>query len=172
MDKIIRLHRSLGIPTTYAAQRGLPVYDEATNLVVADRDPDGELVQLTPEAAERWILMKSAARRNGVIMWAESGFRSVARQAELIRRELAVSNSIEDVLTWVAAPGHSEHHTGRALDITSPDCYPNTLEFDKTDAFLWLSTHANAHGFYLSYPPGNPYGLIYEPWHWCSNSKG
>ena len=31
----------------------------------------------------------------------------------------------------------------------------------------WLQTHAPDHGFVLSYPRGNRYGYIYEPWHWC-----
>ncbi|HEX7650108.1 MAG TPA: D-alanyl-D-alanine carboxypeptidase family protein, partial [Noviherbaspirillum sp.] len=26
---------------------------------------------------------------------------------------------------------------------------------------------AGRFGFTLSYPRGNTYGFIYEPWHWC-----
>lgn len=170
-DEIISLHRALGIPPTYATQRGLPFCEEAINLVVADRDPEGELIQLVPEAARRWRLMKLAALDDGIILWAESGFRSMARQAELIRCELDDRHSVEQVLTWVAAPGYSEHHTGRAIDITSPDCYPDTLAFGTTDAFAWLSRYANGYGFYLSYPPDNPFGVIYEPWHWCLQNE-
>lgn len=167
MKEGTRFHRSLGIPPTYASQRGLPRFEEATDLVIADRDPEGELIRLTPTAATRWKMMKSAALRDRVVLWVESGFRSVAHQAAMIRTKLEEGHSIEELLSWMAAPGYSEHHTGRAVDITSPDCYPDTFGFETTDAFLWLSTHANEYGFFLSYPPDNSYGIVYEPWHWC-----
>jgi D-alanyl-D-alanine carboxypeptidase len=65
-----------------------------------------------------------------------------------------------------AAPGHSEHHTGRAVDIATPGSRPLTEEFEQTDAFRWLSSRAVEFGFSLTYPRDNPWGIAYEPWHW------
>ena len=42
----------------------------------------------------------------------------------------------------IAAPGYSEHHTGRAVDLTTPACDPLAEEFENTQAFDWL--HLNA----------------------------
>ena len=65
-----------------------------------------------------------------------------------------------------AAPGHSEHHTGRAVDIATPGSRPLTEEFEDTDAFRWLTSRAVEFGFSLTYPRDNPWGIAYEPWHW------
>ena len=68
-------------------------------------------------------------------------------------------------------PGYSEHHTGRALDITTSDCEPLTEAFELTEAFTWLVTHASKYQFSLTYPRDNPYGIIYEPWHWAVRAE-
>ncbi|MEQ1638880.1 MAG: D-alanyl-D-alanine carboxypeptidase family protein [Methylococcales bacterium] len=75
--------------------------------------------------------------------------------------------SAEDILTVLAPPGFSEHHTGCAVDISTPGTAPAALVFEQTAAFSWLNTNAHRFGFYLSFPLGNPYGYQYEPWHWC-----
>jgi len=96
-----------------------------------------------------------------------SGFRSVARQEEIIREKLSAGQPLADILRLVAAPGYSEHHTGRALDLGAPDEPPLEEGFAETAAFTWLVAHAGDYGFRLSYPRGNPHGIAYEPWHWC-----
>jgi D-alanyl-D-alanine carboxypeptidase len=40
------------------------------------------------------------------------------------------------------------------------------VEFAKTDAFRWLTLHAQEYGFELSFPENNPQGVSYQPWHW------
>jgi len=96
-----------------------------------------------------------------------SAFRSVDRQVEIVREKLAEGASIDEILSASAPPGFSEHHTGRAVDITSDGAAPLEIEFEQTPAFRWLSKNAARFGFVLSYPAGNPYGYDYEPWHWC-----
>ena len=66
------------------------------------------------------------------------------------------------------APGYSEHHTGQALDFAS---IPDELPFPETGAFRWLCDSARRFRFTLSYPPDNPFGLVYEPWHWRHQSE-
>ena len=40
------------------------------------------------------------------------------------------------------------------------------FSFEKTPAYLWLVQNANNYGFELSFPPNNPQGVSFEPWHW------
>ncbi len=120
---------------------------------------------MTPETKSKFLAMQTAAAAFSITLVVRWGYRSIDDQAELIREQLACSSSsIDQLLTWIAAPGHSEHHTGRALDF---ECIPADMAFEDTGAFGWLNQNAKAFGFQMSYPPLNPYGIIPEPWHWC-----
>jgi D-alanyl-D-alanine carboxypeptidase len=165
------IHRELGIPPDYAAARGLPRLREARRLVTVGRAPDdGRIVRLTPRAAAAWRRLQAAAARDGVELLPLSGFRSVARQTALIRGKLAAGQSLEAILRSVAAPGHSEHHSGRAIDIGAPEHLALDGDFARTSAYRWLRRHAAQHGFTLTFPRGNRYGIVFEPWHWCWRS--
>jgi D-alanyl-D-alanine carboxypeptidase len=157
---------ALGIPPDYGARRGLPLQVQATRLVSVGPNPDGRDIQLAPPAAAAWFRMRDTAAKAGVALIAISGFRSVERQIEIIRAKLSVGQAIGAILQTVAAPGYSEHHTGRAIDIGIPGEEPLTEGFADTRAFKWLEANAGAFGFRLSYPRGNPNGISYEPWHW------
>jgi len=157
----------LGIPADYATRRDMRHQAEAPELVSIGANPDGRDVRLSPQAAAAWVRMRDAASASGIRLVAISGFRSAERQAEIIRGKLAGGATIDAILCTMAAPGYSEHHTGRAIDIGVPGEPPLTEEFERTPAFLWLQTHAALYGFGLSYPRGNANGIVYEPWHWC-----
>jgi D-alanyl-D-alanine carboxypeptidase len=113
--------------------------------------------------------MQNTALSVAVTLRPLSGFRSVVRQTEIIRAKLAAGRSIADILSINAAPGFSEHHTGRALDIGTPHSPDFEECFAETPAFAWLIQHAGAFDFTLSYPRNNQHGIAYEPWHWCWN---
>ncbi len=162
----------LGIPPGYGTSRGLPQQVEAKSLVSVGPSPDGRDIQLTPGSAAAWLTMREAASADGVPLVAISGFRSVDRQSEIILAKLSAGKAIEDILRIVAAPGCSEHHTGRAIDIGAPGEEALTEGFSETPAFRWLEANAGSFGFKLSYPRGNPHGIMYEPWHWCYHPKG
>lgn len=157
----------LGIPPDYASRRRLKLQVEATDLVRIGTNADGREILLSRPAAAAWERMRSAASAAGVTLLALSGYRSIERQAEIIRAKLSAGESIDAILRVMAAPGYSEHHSGRAIDIGTPGDPPLDEGFAATPAFQWLGTHAGDHGFILSYPPGNPHGIAYEPWHWC-----
>jgi len=159
-------HVRLGIPEDYGRATGLPFQAEAKELVSIGSSPDGRDLKLTPAAARAWSVMREAAASAGIVLVPLSCFRSVERQTALIEAKLLKGELIRDILTTVAAPGFSEHHTGNAVDIAVPDAPALTEAFAETSAFAWLSTHAKAHGFRLSYPKGNPHGFVFEPWHW------
>ncbi len=161
----------LGIPVDYPAARGLPVQREARTLAVIGRTADRRQIRLSPPAAAAWRRLQSAATRDGIALQPLSGFRSVARQTANIRRQLAAGKPIGVILRFVAAPGCSEHHTGRALDLGTPADPELEERFARTAAFRWLKRNAARFGFHLSYPRVNPHGIGYEPWHWCWRSR-
>lgn len=158
---------SLGIAPETIARRSLPFCREAQSLVIAETDPTGREYLLVPEAAQAWWEMKRAAQEDNVGLEIVSAFRSIQRQIEIIRAKLDHGMPIDTILIASAPPGYSEHHTGRAVDINTPGCDPVEGVFAETEAFQWLIVNAARFGFSLSYPPDNPWGFVYEPWHWC-----
>ncbi|MBL9219285.1 MAG: D-alanyl-D-alanine carboxypeptidase family protein [Opitutaceae bacterium] len=163
-----RLWKRLGIPADYARTRHMPLQRVARSLVSAGpAADDGKPVRLTPRAAAAWRRMRAAAAADDVNLLPLSGYRSLARQTRIIRQKLRAGQAIADILRLVAAPGCSEHHTGRAIDIGSPDNQQLDEDFAMTAEFRWLRKHAARFGFRLSYPRGNRHHIGYEPWHWC-----
>jgi D-alanyl-D-alanine carboxypeptidase len=165
--RIASLHEELGIPHDYSLRRALDVQPEAVELVSIGLDDAGRDCRLVERAAHAWKGMKARAREYDIELIPLSGFRSVERQVEIIRGKLALGENIDVILKTMAAPGYSEHHTGRAIDIGTPGELPLEESFAETRAFSWLDRHAGTFGFRLSFPRNNPHGLIYEPWHWC-----
>ncbi len=161
------LHDKLGIPAGYGQDGGPPGYVEALDLIEVGPNLVGRMQRLTPEAARQWQAMVDAAEADGVTLLIVSGFRSYEYQAALIRKKIDAGQVITDILEVNAAPGHSEHHTGLAVDIATPGARPLTEEFEKSAAFRWLEAYAANFGFTMSYPRNNPWGIIYEPWHWA-----
>ena len=78
----------------------------------------------------------------------------------------SLSARVQEILSVNAPPGYSEHHTGQAIDITTPGYEPVEEVFETSPAFAWLSREAGRFGFSMPYTRENPYGIVYEPWHW------
>lgn len=109
----------------------------------------------------------SAAQEDGVELWFHSGYRSYAEQRRVYQRY--VDSYGEKVAnTFAAKPGHSEHQSGLAIDITSPKSSslfaPN---FGDSKEGKWVANHAHQFGFIIRYPKDKSEitGYIYEPWH-------
>jgi len=111
--------------------------------------------------------MQMAARSNRVELILISAFRSVSRQHSMVLEKLQANQSLLEILRVSAYPGHSEHHSGRAVDIGSPRALQLESKFETTLEFHWLNDYAHEFGYSLSYPRHNQQGVIYEPWHWC-----
>lgn len=171
-----RLHErldALGVDESgYAGRTGLALVDEPDWLAFAGFDRYRRALWLHVDAARAWLRMRDAALRDGVVLEAISGYRSHDYQLGIFERKLARGLSVADILAVNAAPGFSEHHSGLALDIGTPDEPPAEESFERTAAFAWLQAHAGAHGFGMSYPRDNPHGIIYEPWHWRFDADG
>jgi D-alanyl-D-alanine carboxypeptidase len=123
---------------------------------------------LDRETANAFQQMQADANKQGIKLIIISGFRSVATQEALFKRQIERKGGIEAAARYSAPPGHSEHHTGYALDIGDGN-NPNTdlkVAFSTTPAFQWLANTAHKYGFELSFLPDNLQGVSYEPWHW------
>ena len=158
---------ALGLDDGYGERVGLPLVPEPALLALAGFDRYRRPLWLLPRAARAWTHLRDAALREGVVLEAISGYRSHDYQLGIFERKRARGQEVDEILTVNAAPGYSEHHSGRALDIGTPDEPPAEESFERTPAFAWLQREACAFGFVMTYPRDNPHGIVYEPWHWC-----
>jgi D-alanyl-D-alanine carboxypeptidase len=88
----------------------------------------------------------TAAARDGVEIYVNSGWRSEKYQEQLFEQAVAKYGSGAKAAQWVARPGTSVHEAGGAVDIG-----PN-------DAAAWLSDHGAEYGLCQMYAN--------EPWHY------
>ena len=160
-----RLH-ALGLDDGYGERSGLALVAEPDWLALAGFDRYRRPLWLHIDAARAWSHLRDAALRDDIVLEAISGYRSHDYQLGIFERKLARGLSVDDILTVNAAPGYSEHHSGLALDIGAPGEPPAEESFERTAAFAWLRDNAGGYGFVMSYPRDNPYGIVYEPWHW------
>jgi hypothetical protein len=94
------------------------------------------------QTAQAFMAMRAAAAERGIDLWLQSGFRTRAEQAVLYRAwKKGRGNK-------AARPGHSNHQSGRALDIA----------VGSPGALAWLSANAARFGFKRT--------VRGEPWHW------
>lgn len=160
----------LGIPRDYGRARKLRMQREPARLVSIGPDIHGRTQWLQPRAARALKRMREAAARATVELQIVSAFRSIEYQIGIIERKRARGLDMDEILRISAAPGYSEHHTGRCVDFAAPGLAPLEEAFERSTAFRWLQRNATRYGFTLSYPRGNMHGIAFEPWHWCWHS--
>ncbi|HEY0231478.1 MAG TPA: M15 family metallopeptidase [Dokdonella sp.] len=161
----------LGIPADYGSTRGLALQREPALLVCIGEDIHARTQWLAPRAARAFLRMRAAAAADAIELQVVSAFRSAEYQLGILKRKLDRGQAIAEILRISAAPGYSEHHSGRVVDLTTPGYAPLEEAFEQSPAFAWLTARARAFGFSLSYPRGNPHGIAYEPWHWCWHAR-
>ena len=96
MNSTAAIIEQLGITTASLAARGLHEYQEAECLVVAEVGGEGKEHFLVPAAAFAWRKLKDAALADQIQVFIISGFRSIKRQEEIIRRKLNSGACVED----------------------------------------------------------------------------
>lgn len=131
-------------------------------------------------AAPSYQKMADAAKAEGITLFLRSGYRSMATQKTNyeanVKREIAKGNNEAEAIRltnlYYTTPGHSEHHSGLAFDIITPeyhnDVYDLNEKFADTDAYQWLIKNCAEYGFILRYPK-EKYGIThinFEPWHY------
>jgi LAS superfamily LD-carboxypeptidase LdcB len=119
--------------------------------------------QLQSDAARAFDRMRTAAAADGLELRILSGFRSIQAQVQIFDGKGGGLQAAE----YSAPPGHSQHHTGLAIDINSL-----SPSFRQTKAFTWLYRNAGSYGFMLPYIEGpGDLGPRAEPWHWVYVGK-
>jgi len=169
MNKALsEIYRELGITESHLKACLLSLHSEPSlsDLKVAAIDFEGKPFVLEVNAEAAFQKMKAAALADQITLMPYSGFRSIMYQKSLIAHHLKNGRVIDEILTTIAIPGYSEHHTGHAIDFH--EIGKNSLEedFEKTESFEWLTKNAGRFHFKMSYPRDNQQGIVYEPWHW------
>lgn len=138
-------------------------------------------MQLDKRIIEAYQELSEDAQKAGYPLVIISAYRSVDEQTQIFDRRVTQYENQgmdEDQATkktkeTSTEPGHSEHHTGLALDIVDENWQQsspqNVLEeeFGNEDSAKWLAEHASDYGFILRYPKGKDEitQISYEPWH-------
>lgn len=139
---------------------------EPDNLVELDSSckVSGKSVKLVKEAADAFKELSAEAKALEYDIIGMSGYRSYSYQENLYNRYLQ-KDTQENVDTYSARPGYSEHHTGLALDVQT-----HTTDFDEfgqTYEYEWLLDNAHHYGFVIHYTYENQWitGYMPEEWH-------
>ncbi|WP_242069711.1 M15 family metallopeptidase [Paenibacillus dendritiformis] len=122
---------------------------------------------LRREAAQALERLFAAAERDHIYLASVSAYRSSAAQTAVYRQYVDTEGS-RRASAYSAAPGHSEHETGLAVDVSGSDgrCAVQDC-FAATKEAKWLAAHAHRFGYIIRYPRGKEEitGYQYEPWH-------
>ena len=114
------------------------------------------------------VVMAKAALQDSLHLKVRSGYRSPEFQLKLLRRRLDSGQPFRSVMWAVAPPGYSQHHTGRAVDLTSAE--EVDLVFSARKAYRWLRENADRFGFSETFGPDIVHPPASEPWHWYYSS--
>lgn len=96
-----------------------------------------------------------------------SAFRSYEEQ-ESVFNASAEANGLEHAKKYVTNPGHSEHHTGLAVDLNVYNVSDGTCyDFDGQGEYKWIYDHCKDYGIVLRYSLDKEYltGISAESWH-------
>lgn len=109
--------------------------------------------------------MVNEAKAEGLTILANSSYRKYDHQEKVYNNyKMSRGESGADLIA--ARPGHSEHQTGLAIDIST--LTSNQATFETTPEFQWLTQNAHLYGFIIRYPKDKQYltGFQYESWHY------
>lgn len=141
-------------------------YQLPDNFVPKDLINVGNGQKMRREAGEAFLKLMEAINGDGLSLIAQSGYRSIDLQRSIYKNQINRKGSVEAADAVSARAGHSEHHTGLAIDVS----HDGTLEksFENTKQFEWLQKNAHKYGFIMRYPSDKIYmtGYDYEPWHY------
>jgi len=139
--------------------------DYVPNNLVQIESKYGVSYQLESKVYEQFKLMYDDAFKVGLTLYINSPYRSYSTQ-EVLYNNYVRRDGIVSADSYSARPGHSEHQTGLAFDVTSKTTNFSTFAFSKE--YNWLQENAYKYGFILRYPKGKEYitGYQYESWHY------
>ena len=163
IDYLVLVNKKYKLPDDYESKVDLI---NATNYL-----PSPRTFEIERKAFEYYTQLRNKLlEENDIQIELDSVYRSVKRQQE-IWDEFIEKYGEEYTISHVAVPGHSEHHTGLAIDICL--VVNGTVIDDNDEMIAQREIFAKIHekladyGFILRYPEGKKYitGYDYEPWH-------
>lgn len=124
-------------------------------------------IQLRETAAQALSQLFDAAQKDGVYLYAHSGYRSYQTQKTMYYRRLERLGRDDGIVQY---PGASEHQSGLAIDVINKagigknftnDAFANSKEGK------WLAEHCWDYGFIIRYPEDKEEitQIQYESWH-------
>lgn len=122
---------------------------------------------LRRDAADATEMLFEKALEAGHELTLRTGYISYDVQKNLYNQDV-FEMGLEYADKFNSRPGHSEHQTGLAIDITTPSINDElSLEFAKTEEGKWVLAHAHEYGFIIRYPENKELevGYFYEPYH-------
>jgi D-alanyl-D-alanine carboxypeptidase len=120
------------------------------------------------EAAEKLAELFTAAKKEDIILYGVSGYRSYQTQKSLFAYFTQRDGSEEKANLISARPGESEHQSGLAMDISCQSVNFGLVEnFGDTKEYAWVKDNAHKFGYIIRYPKGKEHitEYSYEPWH-------
>ena len=123
----------------------------------------GETFSVERQTLNHFLKLQKALAEDGIDLELYSTYRSVERQKE-IREAIAKENGEDYAKRYVAEPGHSEHHTGLAIDACIVE---DGAIVSGKEVFPKVHARLAEFGFILRYPEGKEEitGFAYENWH-------
>ncbi len=141
--------------------------DERLLLIVSPKSPlphdyerhltDYQTIRIEETVTEDLTALLQDSQKEGTLLRLESGYISAAEQNELyqdeVRRLMAregqsSARAAEDAELTVPAGNHADEQTGLSVRFASG----KTLEFSRSEEYLWLLKNAYKYGFILRYP--------------------
>jgi D-alanyl-D-alanine carboxypeptidase len=160
-NMLILVNKNHRLPSTYVPS------DLITVNVPFPFSEDLPKKKMRKEAAVALEKLFDAAQKEGLSLYAQSGYRSYSTQEAIFKRN-AQKYGEQKANTFSARAGESEHQTGLAMDVTSSAVgYALVESFATTEEGEWLTENAAQFGFIIRYPKGKEKitGYTYEPWH-------
>lgn len=163
------------------------------NLILLNHDAENKIEQdlsfeqvkfdtqfVDARAGNFYQKMYDDALKDGITLYLRSGYRNISTQTinynanieRLQNQGFTKEEAIIETNLYYTVPGHSEHHTGLAFDIITPeyhkDIYTLSDEFAKTEAYDWLIKNCADYGFILRYQEHKTdiTQINFEPWHY------
>ena len=144
----------------------------------------GQDFKLRKEAHDAFERLQKEALKSDIHIQIVSSYRAYDHQNRIWERKykrniskgLSPQESIKKIIEYSTIPGTSRHHWGTDIDIidanvAQPSSVLQTKHFEDNGCYqklkLWMDTHAQTFGFYLTYTnTNNRKGFKYEPWHY------
>ena len=137
---------------------------EPDNLVSMSGYGNGYLVK---DAHDAYAEMYEAAKADGMNLIITTSYRNYGFQKTLYDRYVAEDGQA-NADTYSARPGYSEHHSGLAVDLSTPSLTNAFTQFIYTNEYQWMQKNCYKYGFIQRYTDENQYITGYQPeaWHY------